>query len=217
MNRFPGATSAPGKMKIRLAAIDRDRERDRKMKKKKLSANVPLCTAILVIAAILAVPLLGGLKLSLAYKTATNRFEKVLTTPMLITNKDIFSDSRDVINAAETLLEKGQYMAGDSAIIAGRADKLREAIDACSGTKTGVDRFMTCEKLDSAIELYYNAFGDADRSALSTDKLRADSAYHRIKNTYRSYYDAYVQKTNSLVSGFPAEKLADFFGIGGGN
>ncbi len=183
---------------------------------KKLAKNVPLCTAILIVVAILAVPLLGGLKLSRAVKGAENRFEQILSTPLAANNKDINSDAKKVINAARTLLDKGSRLSNGSTVIEERGTSLLEAIEACDGAKTGVEKYLTCEALDSAIELYYNAFNAEGRAELETDKLRADSAYHLIKNTYRQAYAAYRQTTTELVSGFPASQIAGLFGIGGG-
>ncbi len=183
---------------------------------KKLAKNVPLCTVILVLVAILAVPLLGALKLSSAYRGAERQFEKILTTPFAANNKDIGSDSLKVINAAKTLLDKGRQLGNDSAVIEDRGRELLEAIENCEAAKTGVQKYLTCEALDSAAERYYNAFSADDRDALKDDKQRADTYYHTIKNTYRQAYAAYTQQTSELVSGFPAAQIAGLFGIGGG-
>lgn len=181
---------------------------------KKLAKNVPLCTAILVVVAILAIPLLGGLKLSNAYRSAEKQFENRLTTPFEENNKDIFNSSEEVIVAAQTLLDKGRQLTSSTAVEA-KAKLLGEAIDACSAAKGGIDRYLACEKLASAAELYHKAFNSEEQQSLDREKTNVEAKYSTVKNSYRTAYAAYSQQTADLVSGFPAAQLAGLFGIGG--
>ncbi len=183
---------------------------------KKLSKNVPLCTAILIIVALLAIPLLGGLKLSMNYRSAEKKFEKALTKPLATTNKDIYADSETILNAARTLLDKGLLLSSASPLVEQRAEDLSKAIEECSSAKTGIAKYFACEHINSACDRYYSAFTKEEQAALERDKSRADDAYYTVKNTYRQHYGSYTQQTSDLISGFPAAQIAKLFGIGGG-
>ena len=182
---------------------------------KKLTENRPAAIAILVLVALLAVPLLGGLRLYGDYRSAANAFSKAVASPDRHGN-DIFSDTDQVVIAAESLLTEGKKLAGDSAAAGERAARLRNAIDECSGTKDAAKRYISYEALVSEAKQYYNVL--RSNSSDSFDVFMADinSLTSRIERVYRPAYTEFTQKRTKLVSGFPAAQLAELFGIGGG-
>ena len=184
--------------------------------KKKLSKNVPLCTAILIIVALLAIPLLGGLKLSSAYRSAEKTFEKAVTTADKH-GKDLYTDTDDVISAAESILSKGNALMSGKAnsVFEKRADQLETAIDACSGAKTAIERYRTYENVATSAKLFVNTFSGDELAELNGLMGEIDSQSARIRRSYRDAYNEFTGSADKLLSAFPAKAIAGLFKIGG--
>ena len=185
-------------------------------KKKKLSENTAAAVAILIAAAVLAVPLLGGLRLSVAYRSLEKRFSNAVAVPDRHGN-DLFSDTDKLIISAESLLAEGERItrANASPTLIERADRLRSAIDACRSAKHAAARYLTCEDLVSEARQYYNMLRGSATEALTTFLADIDSQSTRIERVYRLAYSNFRQSREELIKGFPAVQLAQLFRIGG--
>ncbi len=182
---------------------------------KKLTENRPAAIAILVLVALLAVPLLGGLRLAGDYHAAARTFSKAVASPDRHGN-DIFSDTDQVVIAAESLLTEGRKLSGDSTAAKERADRLRKAIDDVTGAKDAAERYINYEALVSEAKQYYNVLRSSSSESFDVFMTDINSLTSRIERVYRPAYTEFTQKREKLVSGFPAAQLARLYGIGGG-
>ncbi len=184
---------------------------------KKLSENRSAAIAILIIAALLAVPVLGGLRLALASNSAAKSFSKLVCTPDRHGN-DLYSDTDKLILSAEAMLQEGKKLAGSDPAydVSQRADRLEKAISAAKNSKKAVERYQSCEGLISDARQFYNALRTNTSETLDLYLADINSQESRIERVYRPAYSAYTEKQEDLTSGFPAELIAKLYGIGGG-
>ncbi|MBQ1684025.1 MAG: hypothetical protein II072_00770 [Clostridia bacterium] len=184
---------------------------------KKLSENRTAALAILIIVALLAVPVLGGLRLSLAKRSAAREFSKTVCTPDRHGN-DLYSDTDKLILTAQSMLEEGKKLAGSEPAydITQRAERLEKAISNTQNAKKAIVRYESCEALISAARQFYNSMRGNTSDTLDMYLADVNSQESRIERVYRLAYSAYADKLEDITSGFPAELIASLYGIGGG-
>ncbi len=184
------------------------------MKKKKFSENRPAAIAILVLVALLAIPLLGGLRLSLDYNSAAKKFEKAVKTDRH--GNDLFSDTDIYIRDASDLLDEGTRIAGENGIdISQRGSALRSAIDKTKNAKSAAERYLAYYTLRNEAKLFYAQFIDNKTDVLYNKMFDANSTEDKIERTYRPAYTEFISSRRNMISGFPAAQLAELYHIGG--
>lgn len=174
---------------------------------KKLSESRTLALVVLVILALLAVPLFGGLGL----KTAQNRAAKAFSAIACNTDQhgnDLFSDADRLIAAASSLLEAGKSSAGEEHV-----KKLEAAIKACKSEKNAVEKYNKSVELCNIADSFYKSIGSGEADTYYTEI--AESLQPRIRRFYRAAYTDYLTTCTELTASWPASSIAKLWNIGG--
>ena len=182
---------------------------------KKLGQNRAAATAILIIVAIIAVPLLGGMRLALANGSIEKDFAKTVKATDRHGN-DLYSDTDKIIIYAKSILEEGTRLAADDISVRERGDRLQKAIDECSGANGAIARYTSSEALTAEARQFLNALRGSTSDQLTSYKAELESQSKRIERVYRQAYTDMLTRRDDLLSGFPAAQIAALFGIGGG-
>ena len=182
---------------------------------KKFSESRTLALIALIVVALIAIPLLGGLGLKIAERKAAKEFSSIAAKADT-QGTDIFSDTDRLIYAASALLDEGRRLnpAGGSEFEKW-ASELESSIESCRGQKDAINRYISCESLVLTARLFYNRIKFSDASELEACMSRINDHGKTIERTYRYERNDYLAKYDSLVSSWPASWIAKLFGVGG--
>lgn len=175
---------------------------------KKLFASRGFAGFVLVVVALAAIPLLGGLKLS----AQKNRIEKRLEQATHAEKFDINTDVKSTLNYAEKLLQEGIKISSseNSASV-----DLTSAIKACTDAIADADKYEKALELVDKANAYYGSLGSLSSTTLDDIWSAVNSQRERIVNGYRAPYDTYSTDIKALFKGFPASYLAKLFKLNG--
>ncbi|MBR4434899.1 MAG: hypothetical protein IKS90_02245 [Clostridia bacterium] len=175
---------------------------------KKLFASRGFAAVVLVIVALAAIPLLGGLKLSAAQR----RNEKQLEAATHADKFDITNDIKTSLSYAEKLLQEGKKLAGSES---SSSVDLESAVKACSEAETNADKYSKCLELIDKANAYSGSLGKLSSTTFDDLLSAINSQRDRIVNGYREAYNTYEAETGKLLNGFPASLIAKLFNIKG--
>lgn len=182
---------------------------------KKFSENRTLGTIVLVVVALLAIPILGGLGLKIAERAAAREFASIAAKPDQHGN-EIFTDTDDLIVAARAVLSEGKRLNQDgTGEFTARAEALEKAINACSREKDAIGRYLASEALILSEKQFYNLIRTGASDELNAFHSEVTSCESRMDRTYRAEYSDYINKRAELISAWPASSLAKLYNIGG--
>lgn len=182
---------------------------------KKLSENRTLALIALIAAALLAVPLLGGLGLRTAERKAAKEFSKIAATADDHGN-DLFSDTDMLMDAASALLDEGRRLKADGGSEFEKwAGELENAIESCRAQKDAIGRYRSCESLALTARRFYGRIKSVESSELEACMSRLEERNDVIKRAYRYEYNDYLAKCDALTAKWPASMVAKLFGMGG--
>ena len=176
---------------------------------KKLSESRTLALVVLVILALLAVPLFGGLGLKTAQSRAAKAFSAIACNTDQHGN-DLFSDADRLIAAASSLLEAGKSSAGEE-----NAKKLEAAIKACKSEKNAVVKYDKSDALYNIAKSFFNSIGEGETGGAETYNAEIESLHSQIRRAYRAEYTDYLNSCTELISSWPASSIAKLWNIGG--
>ncbi|MBR5947981.1 MAG: hypothetical protein IKZ82_04960 [Clostridia bacterium] len=182
---------------------------------KKLSESRTPALTVLIIVALIAVPLFGGIGLKTAERSAAKAFSSVACKPDQHGN-DLFSDTDRLIVAARSLLSEGKALSKDSGSeFENRASALETAIDVCSKQKNAIERYTSYETLYLAAKQFYNGVKGNASSEIESFMTEVESQAKRIDRSYRTEYTEYLNKCSELTASWPASSIAKLWNIGG--
>ncbi len=168
----------------------------------------------LVLAALLVVPVSGGIGLSKKYEKAFSSFDKRASKSDKYGNS-LINDLNAAVSCAEACLSAAEKELGadDRLIIAANA-----AIKHYKGQKAAHERYAAYTQVCDSVERAYNAasraHGAGSNAELEAAHVELVSYEDVIKKTYSEDYNVALASANGLLTGFPAEYLAKLYGIG---
>lgn len=182
---------------------------------KKLFESRTLALTVLVILALLAVPLFGGLGLKTAQNGAAKAFASIACNTDQHGN-DLFSDADRLLVAARSLLSEGKRLdTGGDDEFTSRADALEKAIKACENERNAIKRYVASESLYLAAKQFYNGIKGSLSQELDSFMTDVESQAKRIDRSYRAEYTDYLNTCSELISAWPASAIARLWKIGG--
>lgn len=176
---------------------------------KKLSESRTLALTVLVILALLAVPLFGGLGLKTAQSRAAKAFSAIAGNTDQHGN-DLFSDADRLIAAASSLLEVGKASASEEQV-----KKLEAAIKACKSEKNAVAKYDKSDALCNVAKSFFNSIGSGEADGAQMYYTEVDSLQSQIRRAYRAEYTDYLNTCSELTASWPASSIAKLWNIGG--
>lgn len=168
----------------------------------------------LILVVVFCIPLLGGLKLSAAYRNVFSDFNKS-SAEYDEHNNSLLTDMERAVQSARTILDatKSMLSSDDRSVLA-----LIDAIDAFDSATSMMDRYAAYTDAASAARFLYGAVegsitDEGLHSALKGEYFDLTSYEARIKNSY-SDYAATRLKADELLSTPLAAQIAKLWGIG---
>ena len=182
---------------------------------KKLFENRTLALIILIVAALIVIPLLGGLGLKISERRAAKEFSSIAAKTDEQGN-DLFSDTDELIYAASSLLSEGKKLNPDGGSEFEKwASELENSIEACRTQKDAIGRYNSCESLLLTAKRFYNRVKNTEAADLEACMSKVEERSKSIARTYRYELNDYRAKCDSLVSRWPGSLFAKLYGIGG--
>ena len=176
---------------------------------KKLSEQRTLALIVLIAAALLAVPLLGGLGLKIAEAKAAREFSSIASNRDAFGN-NLFSDSERIVDDASAMLE-----AGKSYVDSDLAQRLSEAISACKKAKNAVDKYEKTDKLYEIAGVFYKQVGPNVSEEMDNSSSNIVSVMLQLRRLNRPAYNDYLNTCTELTASWPASSIAKLWNIGG--
>lgn len=166
---------------------------------------------VLIVVALLAVPILGGLKLKAAYNRAFASFE----TEGKVVDKygnSLLSDMETCVGAANDVLTIAKSLAGSEDASVRNAEA---AIKAYNDADTVIAHYVAYLDVTAKIKLVYEfADGRTDDPALDARYATVLDRSAIIARGYEGAYRDASNKASGLISGFPASLLAKLYDLG---
>lgn len=166
---------------------------------------------VLIVVALLAVPLLGGLKLRLAYNRAFASFE----TEGKVVDKygnSLLSDMETCVGAANDVCSIASSIEGLQETAIRNAEA---AIKAYNDADTVFEHYVAYLDVTAKIKLVYELACDrTDDTALDASYSTVSDRSAIIARGYEGAYRDTLNKANSLTSGFPTSLLAKLYDLG---
>lgn len=180
-------------------------------RKRKLSENRAAAIALLVAAILIAVPLLGGLRLVLADRAIQKQFDRTVLAYDK-SGSSILTATNGIITSAERMLSTGKELSESSSeSVQANAGALKKAIDRCNkADKSPAQRYFAYLDIMTAARQYVSRFNSGELNALM-DELNSQSL--GVERIYRYAVSEMNEKRSDLYSDLPSRLLAKLFGL----